>query len=105
MRKKMKQVLYSLLDELSKKALNEAEKSLEGAYNPYSHFFVGAALFTKEGLIITGSNFENAAYGSVICAERSAVVRANAMGIRTFQGIGIIARGENFDATDVTAPC
>lgn len=33
------------------------------------------------------------------------MVRANAMGVRNFKGIAIIARGENFDTTEVTAPC
>jgi len=101
----MKHINYSALDSLSKKALDEAEEAMEKAYNPYSHFYVGAALFTDDGTIISGSNFGNAAYGASICAERSAVVRANAMGIRRFRGIAIIARGEDFDTTEVTAPC
>ncbi len=101
----MKHVNYDALDSLSKKALDEAKEAMEKAYSPYSHFYVGAALFTDDGTVISGSNFENAAYGPTICAERSAVVRANAMGIRRFQGIAIIARGEDFDTTEVTAPC
>jgi len=101
----MKQISYDVLDSLSKKALDEAEEAMEKAYNPYSHFYVGAALFTDDGTVISGSNVENAALGPTICAERSAVVRANAMGIRSFRGIAIIARGEDFDTTEVTAPC
>src|SRR6266487_2787739 len=85
----MKHVNYDALDSLSKKALDEAKEAMEKAYSPYSHFYVGAALFTDDGTVISGSNFENAAYGPTICAERSAVVRANAMGIRRFQGIAI----------------
>lgn len=100
-----KYVKYEALDSLSRKALDEAEKAMETAYSPYSHFYVGAALFTNRGRVITGSNFGNAANGASICAERSAVVRANAMGIRCFKGIAIIARGEGFDTTEVTAPC
>lgn len=90
---------------LQKKALDEASRVLECAYNPYSHFYVGACLFSDNDEFVAGSNFENAAYGSTICAERSAVVRANAMGVRKFRGIAIIARGENFDTADVTGPC
>ena len=101
----MKHVNYDALESLSKKALDEAKEAMEKAYNPYSHFYVGAALFTDDGAVISGSNFENAAYGPTICAERSAVVRANAMGIRRFKGIAIIARGEDFDTTEITAPC
>jgi cytidine deaminase len=101
----MNQISYHVLDSLSKQALDEAEEAMEKAYNPYSRFYVGAALFTNDGTIISGSNVENAALGPTICAERAAVVRANAMGVRSFKGIAVIARGEDFDTTEVTAPC
>ena len=57
------------------------------------------------GKLVSGTNFENAAYGSTVCAERSAIFRANAMGMRKFDGIAIIARGEDFDTTEITGPC
>jgi cytidine deaminase len=101
----MKKVKYENLDQAARMALDAAERVLMNAYNPYSHFYVGAALFTDNGKIITGSNFENAAFGSTICAERAAVLRGNALGIRCFKGIAIIARGEDFDTMEVTAPC
>lgn len=46
------------------------------AYCPYSHFPVGAAILTKSGRVFIGCNVENAAYGSTICAERTAFVKA-----------------------------
>lgn len=101
----MKKIDYVNLEIIQKKLLDKAKKVMNTAYNPYSHFYVGAALLAQDGQIITGSNVENAAYGSTICAERSAILRANAMGIRTFYKIAIIARGESFDTTEVTAPC
>lgn len=85
--------------------LNEAEKVMETAYNPYSNFYVGAAILSQDGKIITGSNVENAAYGSTVCAERAAILRANALGIRAFNKVAIIAKGQDFDMTEVTAPC
>lgn len=53
---------------------------LERSYVPYSHFPVGAALECADGTVFTGCNVENAAYGSSICAERTALVKAVSRG-------------------------
>ena len=55
---------------------------LERSYVPYSHFPVGAALECADGTIFTGCNVENAAFGSTICAERTALVKAVSDGHR-----------------------
>ena len=101
----MKETTYEQLSQLHQKLLDEASRVMETAYNPYSHYYVGAALLTKQGKIISGSNVENAAYGSTICAERAAIMHANALGERLFDAIAIIARGHDFDSTTVTGPC
>ena len=101
----MQSVSCAQLTATDQLALDEASRVLENSYNPYSHFYVGACLVSYDGKLVSGTNFENAAYGSTICAERAAVLRANAMGIRHFRTIAIIARGENFDTTEVTGPC
>ncbi len=101
----IKHTNYQNLTNTEKELLDQAEKAMETAYNPYSHFYVGAAILSQDGRIVTGSNVENAAYGSTICAERAAILRANALGIRNFDKIAVIARGENFDSTEATGPC
>lgn len=101
----MRELNYKLLSEKRQILLDAAAEVMKTAYNPYSRFYVGAALWTKSGKIIGGSNVENAAYGSTICAERAALLRANAQGERQFLAIAIIARGETFDTTEVTGPC
>ncbi|WP_395050675.1 cytidine deaminase [Flavobacterium sp.] len=49
------------------------------AYAPYSKFRVGAALLLDNGKIVLGSNQENAAYPSGLCAERVAVFQAGSI--------------------------
>lgn len=46
------------------------------AYAPYSEFRVGAAVLLENGSVVTGSNQENAAYPSGLCAERVALFSA-----------------------------
>jgi cytidine deaminase len=47
------------------------------SYAPYSKFNVGAAVLLENGEIIYGSNQENIAYPSGLCAERVALFYAN----------------------------
>jgi cytidine deaminase len=70
-----------------------ARQVRQHAWAPYSRFSVGAALLTTIGEIITGCNVENASYGLTICAERAAVCRAIAMGLRDFSAICITLPG------------
>ncbi|MCH5236312.1 MAG: cytidine deaminase [Muribaculaceae bacterium] len=83
----MKQIeIKTLIRECSFEELNDDDKILvskakeatRGAYAPYSHYQVGAALLLHNGEIVTGSNQENAAYPSGTCAERTAVFYASA---------------------------
>ncbi|MCH2181697.1 MAG: cytidine deaminase [Mariniblastus sp.] len=71
--------------------LEAARAARENAYAVYSHFQVGAALRTRDGTIITGCNVENGSYGLSICAERTAIVRAVAMGYTEFDTIAVVA--------------
>lgn len=54
----------------------EACSAATTSYSPYSHFAVGAAALLSNGKIVIGSNQENCAYPSGICAERNAVFHA-----------------------------
>ncbi|MFW6202811.1 MAG: cytidine deaminase [Marinilabilia sp.] len=55
-----------------------AREAAINAYAPYSKFHVGAAVLLENGKVITGSNQENAAYPSGLCAERVALFYASA---------------------------
>jgi len=50
-----------------------AKEAANHAYAPYSRFRVGAAVRLESGIIVRGSNVENAAFPSGICAERTAI--------------------------------
>ncbi len=104
---------YQALSAWQQQLLDAAETALAQAYNPYSRFSVGAALLADSGEVITGANFENAAYSMAICAERSALVSANASGHRKFKAVAVIGRLRDFLSDQlqkeyseiVTAPC
>ena len=59
--------------------MQQAIEIRKKAYAPYSHFRVGAALLLDNGKIVLGSNQENAAYPSGLCAERVAIYQAGAV--------------------------
>lgn len=56
--------------------LQLAKKSLENSYSPYSNFKVGAAVLLRNGLLLGGSNYENASYPLCICAEQTVITTA-----------------------------
>jgi cytidine deaminase len=67
---------YSTIDQLNSadQALClEAVKAMDNSHSPYSKFKVGAALRLQSGKVIYGSNQENVAYPSGLCAERTAL--------------------------------
>lgn len=77
--------------------VERAFEMLERSYVPYSEFPVGAALLCADGTVFTGCNVENAAYGSTICAERTALLKAVSEGHRDdWQAIAIAGRGEDY---------
>lgn len=83
-------VILHIKDEL----VRRAREVLPGAYAPYSHYAVGAAIYAC-GEFFTGVNVENASYGLTICAERAAAVAAVTAGCRRFDAIAIaVSQGQ-----------
>lgn len=72
---------YASVEEMSsadQELVAAAIKAQRGSYAPYSGFNVGAAVRLAGGTIVTGSNQENSAYPSGLCAERTAMFAAGA---------------------------
>jgi cytidine deaminase len=65
---------------MSEALVQAAIEAARNAYAPYSHFHVGAALLLDDGSIVTGANLENASYGMTLCAETTAIAKANSDG-------------------------
>ena len=80
----------------AKELVAVARLAAENAYVPYSNFPVGAALECPDGQVFTGCNVENAAYGSTICAERTAVCKAVSEGYRKFTKIAVWGKGDDY---------
>jgi cytidine deaminase len=59
--------------------MTQAVEVRKKAYAPYSKFRVGVAISLDNGKIVLGSNQENAAYPSGLCAERVAIFYAGAV--------------------------
>jgi cytidine deaminase len=62
--------------------LERADAVAVKAYAPYSKFFVGCAVRTRDGRVFEGVNVENAAYPLGVCAEKTTLGAAVSAGVR-----------------------
>jgi len=86
--------------------IDEATMALKTSYAPYSQFSVGAAVLLEDGEIIRGSNQENTAYPSGLCAERVAIFTAKAKyPDKPIKAIAVTAHTDNFEVNSPITPC
>jgi cytidine deaminase len=94
------------LPEADRQLCVEAESALNSSYSPYSQFRVGTAIRLQSGKIVYGSNQENVAFPSGLCAERVALFSAGAQHKGDpIQSIAITARSEKFEIVTPVTPC
>lgn len=102
-------VIFKHLEDLdleSKYLVHKAKDALHHAYAPYSRFEVGAAVLLEDDSVVTGTNQENAAYPSGMCAERVALFAAASQHVdRTIVKIAIVARRKGGKELVPAAPC
>ena len=101
---------YNSWDELPqdyKELLYSAAQACKSSYAPYSNFNVGAAVRMGNGEIVTGSNQENAASPSGLCAERVALFHAHhSFPHDAVEAIAVIAKDKEGNVTsELTVPC
>jgi cytidine deaminase len=93
------------LSEMYKQLLDMALQAADRAYAPYSEFNVGTAVLLEGGIMVSGSNQENAAYPSGLCSERVAVFAASSeYPERIMEKIAVISKDKNGQLRPVT-PC
>ena len=97
---------YSSIEELEPQdqaLVREAIEAQRGSYAPYSNFNVGAAVLLDDGTVVRGSNQENTAYPSGLCAERTAMFAASAnYPGRAMVSLAIVG---GFDHAVAATPC
>jgi cytidine deaminase len=94
------------LDETDRMLLAEAKKAVETSYAPYSNFHVGCALQLNNGVIVKGSNQENIAYPSGLCAERVAIFSAGAnYPNEAVKTMAITVKADKFKVTEPIMSC
>lgn len=69
--------------------IEAAKGAAANAYAPYSNFRVGAVVKSADGRVFGGANVENAAYGSSLCAEASAIANAVSHGVREIDTVAV----------------
>lgn len=101
--------VYPELNELPTDVMKLMSKAIEirkKAYAPYSKFKVGAAILLDNNEVVIGSNQENAAYPSGLCAERVAIFQAGTLyPTNEILKIAISATSESKPVNSPIPPC
>lgn len=97
---------WAELSESDQLLIEKARGICETAYAPYSKFQVGASLLLEDGTIVTGSNQENIAYPSGLCAERVALFYAGSnYPNEAVDTLCIVAKGDLLPKEKTLTPC
>jgi len=94
------------LNEKDRSLCGQSEQALSGSYSPYSRFRVGTAIRLRSGEVILGSNQENLAYPSGLCAERVALFSIGATyPSAVIESMAITAQTDNFEILTPVTSC
>ena len=90
--------METLTSEYRQILIETARHYLKNSYSPYSNYPVGAAVLAEDGLVYGGTNIENSAHPSGLCAERVAINKAISEGNRRILAVAVVTRNAG-------APC
>ncbi len=90
--------METLTSEYRQILIETARHYLKNSYSPYSNYPVGAAVLAEDGLVYGGTNIENSAHPSGLCAERVAINKAISEGNRKILAVAVVTRNAG-------APC
>ncbi len=93
------------LESFEQALIRAAQSVMPRAYNPYSGFYVGAAVSTASGGTFSGTNVENASFGLTICAEPAAILRAYAEGDADIRALAVVGGPVPGSAGEIVTPC
>ncbi len=100
---------YQDIQELSKTdqmLCKNAEQALRTSHSPYSNFKVGTAVLLANDQVVLGSNQENVAYPSGLCAERVALFNIGSnYPNETIKAMAITAYTAAFDIKNPITSC
>ncbi len=97
---------WKLLNDSDQELVKKAYEISQNAYAPYSEFYVGASVQMSNGEVLTGSNQENIAYPSGLCAERVVLFYAGSQFPKTkIDTICVVAKGELLPFDKILSPC
>lgn len=103
---KVKVCSFNELPAGDREVVEAARKATANSYAVYSKFNVGAAVRLAGGVIVTGTNQENAAYPSGLCAERTTIFWANSQyPEKPVEVLAIAARNEHGELDRPISPC
>jgi len=93
---------------VARRLVEAARDAADMAHAPYSEFQVGAAVIMADDddqRIFTGTNLENGAYGSSLCAERAAIAAAVSAGFREIAMIAVSCVEVLDEPPSARSPC
>lgn len=100
---------YTGIQELNEKdriLCENSEQALSSSYSPYSKFRVGTAIRLVTGETVLGSNQENLAYPSGLCAERVALFTIGATYPNAvIESMAITAQTDAFEISSPITSC